>query len=324
MRRKRIIIILLSLFLLVAMVPFLVKIIYGEGQHSLYIIYIPKVNQGTDFWSAVIAGAEMAAKENEVILEVNAPRDETDIERQNQLVLEAIDKNPDAIVVSPNSYVDNEEVLIKVKENGINLIYIDSDTSRDLKDAIVATDNYQAGRKMGEYVKKSLDNESVIAIVAHVRNSSTAIEREQGFRDAIGEYEKQIVEVAYSNSDYDTAFNETIKLINKYDVNVLACLNEYSAVGAARAVKEMGLRDKVTMIGFDNSMEEIGLLEEGVFSAIVVQRAYSMGYLGIETAVNCVKGKKVEKNTDSGSLLITRETMYDPENQEVLFPFYGD
>ena len=188
----------------------------------------------------------------------------------------------------------------------------------------MATDNYEAGRKMGEYVKGNLTKKSVIGIVAHVKNSSTAIERERGFRDAIGEYEPQIVEVAYSNSDYDKASTETKKLLDKYNIDVLACLNEYSAVGAARAVKELGLKDDIIMIGFDNSIEEIQLLEEGVFSAIIVQRAYSMGYLGIETAVACIREKEVESNIDSGSLLITKETMYDVENQEVLFPFYGN
>ncbi len=101
-------------------------------------------------------------------------------------------------------------------------------------------------------------------------------------------------------------------------------MNENSAVGAARAVVEKGLGGKIIMIGFDNSTEEIKLLEAGVFSAIVVQRAYSMGYLGIETAVKSVTQDTWSVNIDSGSLLITKDNMYNPENQEVLFPFYGD
>ncbi len=322
--KNRIRIVLLLSFLVIAAVFITNKFVYNEGSKSLQIIYIPKVNDGSDFWSSVIAGAEMAAKENEAKLEVIAPKDETDILRQNELILQAIDKKPDAIVVSPGSYEENIDVLKKVKAAGIKLIYIDSGTRENIQDSIVATDNYEAGRKMGEYVKKSLDASSVIAIVAHVKNSSTAIEREQGFRDAIGNHEAQIAEVAYSNSDAVKAYDETKRLIKKYNIDVLACLNEYSAVGAARAVKELGLNDKITIIGFDNSTEEIQLLEEGVFSAIVVQRAYSMGYLGIETAVSCIKGKSTKTNIDSGSLLITKDTMYDTENQEVLFPFYGD
>lgn len=324
MRRKTILMILLSALMMIIVAVCAIKFISTDNKEALSIIYIPKEIAGSDFWSSVIAGANMAAKENEVDLEVIAPNKETDIQRQNELILEAIDKKPDAIAVSPNSNEENLEALTKVKEAGIKLIYIDSATSESIQDAIVATDNYEAGKKMGESIKDEIKDDSVIAIVAHVKNSSTAMQREQGFRDALGEHASQIVEVAYSNSDYDKAYTETKILLRKYKVDFLACLNEYSAVGAARAVKELNLNGKVTMIGFDNSMEEIELLEEGVFSAIVVQRAYSMGYLGIETAVRCIRDDSTNINIDSGSLLITKDSMYDVENQEVLFPFYGN
>lgn len=325
MKKKRTTFIILGASILMVLIAIIaIRTIYHGRNSTLSIIYIPKVIDGSDFWSSVIAGAEMAAKENEAVLQVIAPDDEMDIERQNELILEAIEKQPDAIVVSPNSYDANLEALRKVKEAGIKLIFIDSAVTEDIQDAIVATDNYEAGRKMGEYIKGDLDETSVVAIVSHVKNSSTAIERERGFRDALGDYQSQIVEVVYSDSDYDKANVKAKELLEKYKIDYLACLNEYSAVGAAWAVKELGLTDQVTMIGFDNSNEEIKLLEEGVFSAIVVQRAYSMGYLGIETAVKCIRGKEKNINIDSGSLLITKDTMYDTENQEVLFPFYGN
>lgn len=324
MRKKKLFIILLSSLLVIAVIVGAFKVFYNNNQAPLHIIYIPKEINGSDFWNSVIAGAQMAAKENGVTLDVIAPKVETDIERQNELILQAIDEKPDAIVVSPISNSENLEDLKKVKAAGIKLIYIDSATTENIQDAIVATDNYEAGRKMGEFVKDSLNKNSVIAIVSHVKNSSTAIEREQGFRDAIGDYASQIVEVAYSNSEYEKAYEETKRLIKKYNVNVLACLNEHSAVGAARAVKEMGLEKKISLIGFDDSTEEIKFLEEGVFSAIVVQRAYSMGYLGIETAVHCVRERSSDVSSiDSGSLLVTKDTMFDVENQEALFPFYG-
>ncbi len=324
MEKRKIFIIIAAVLIAAAGIVFTVKIIVDTRTEMPYVIYIPKRKSGTDFWVSLIAGAEMAAKENEATLEIVAPEEETDIEGQNRRILEAIEKKPDVIVVSPNSLEKNLEVLKQVKKAGIRLIYIDSVTSENIQDAIVATDNYQAGRKMGEYAKKNIDKSSVIGIVSHVKNSSTAEEREKGFRDALGDYASQIVEVVYSNSSYDIGYQEAMKLLEKYDIDCLACLNENSAVGAARAVVEKGLGGEILMIGFDNSTEEIKFLEEGVFSAIVVQRAYSMGYLGIETAVKSITQDTWPANIDSGSLLITKDNMYDPENQEVLFPFYGN
>ena len=75
------------------------------------------------------------------------------------------------------------------------------------------------------------------------------------------------------------------------------------------------------MVGFDSSLEEIQFLESGVFDAIVVQRPLNMGYLGVSMAYQAARSIEVPKIVESGSVLITRETIYTEENQKLLFPF---
>ena len=77
------------------------------------------------------------------------------------------------------------------------------------------------------------------------------------------------------------------------------------------------------MVGFDNSIEDVQLLEEGVFVGIVVQKPFNMGYLGIEQAYKILKNEEFKVQLDSGSELITKENMYTEENQKLLFPFVG-
>ena len=105
------------------------------------------------------------------------------------------------------------------------------------------------------------------------------------------------------------------------DMNFIFGLNEYSAVGAARAVKAMGLEHQITMVGFDSSLEEVEMLEAGVFDAIVVQRPMNMGYLGVSMAYQISLSTEMPQDIDSGSVLITSDTIYTEENQKLLFPF---
>ena len=64
------------------------------------------------------------------------------------------------------------------------------------------------------------------------------------------------------------------------------------------------------------------MLETGEVDALIVQNPYAMGYLGVEYAWMLLKGEKVkETHIDTTTTLITRENMYNPENQKVLFPF---
>ena len=295
-----------------------------DADAPISVIYIPKTEiSSNDFWSSVLAGAEMAAKENNVNLEITSPTDELHVEEQNGLILEAIKKHPDVIAVSPSSRSENNEALSAVKAAGIKLIFIDSKTDEEIQDVCISTDNVVAGRKMAEPMLPTLSKESKIGIVSHVKNSSTAEERERGFREGLGDYASQVVDVVYSNSMKEVGLKVTKELLMREpDITYLACLNEDSAVGAARAVKELGMEEQICIVGFDNSTEEIIRLEEGVFSAIVVQKAFSMGYLGIENAARLARGETVDAYIDSGSVLITKENMYKEENQELLFPFY--
>jgi len=289
------------------------------------IVYIPKsIDETNEFWMALISGVKMASKEYNVNLTALAPKQEVDYEEQNKLIQEAIDKKPDAIMLSPLSYTENTNMAKEIKKNGIKLVFIDSEVNEDIADCIVSTDNFIAGEKMGSCMKKQLKEDTKIAVVSHVKTTSTAIDREKGVRYGLGSDENKIIEVVYSDSMYDKASNLTKELMEKYpDITMIAGFNEYSSVGAANAIKELGLEKQVKIVGFDNSLEEVELLEEGVFDSIVIQKPFNMGYFGLEQAVKLAKGEKCSKYLDSGSELITKENMYTTENQKMLFPFVG-
>lgn len=299
---------------------FLWKSYQGE---RFRIIYIPKVEDNdNDFWTQLLEGASMAAQENDAKLTVLAPKAENDYAGQVRLVEEAISRNPDAIILSPSSMTEITDAANQVVTAGIRLVLIDSELDQNLESAIVSTDNYEAGRKMGAFVAENLPENPVIGIVAHVRGSSTAAEREEGFRDGLGDAQSHVAATVFSDSDYEKAYAVTETLLETYpDMNVLVGLNEYSAVGAARAVRDMGRANEILMVGFDSSMEEIQMLEEGLFEAIVIQKPFNMGYLGVERTIGILHGELEPRQVDSGSELITKDNIYTEENQKLLFPF---
>lgn len=295
----------------------------GKVEKNYDIIYIPKVvDKNNDFWTSLIAGANMAAEEYGSHLQVVAGENESDVAGQSELIDWAIKQKPDAIAVSPCSYTETLESLKKVRASGILLVLIDSVVKEPVEDITVATDNEAAGEKLGKYGKDMLKKESEVVIVGHVKGTSTAIEREAGIRKGLGDMEPCVKEVVFCGSEYGKAYELTLNLIDKYPkLNMIFGLNEYSAVGAARAIRDSGLKGKIKMIGFDSSITEIQLMEEGVFSGIVIQKPFNMGYLGIEQTIKSLSGMEYEKSLDSGSKLITMDNLYTEENQKLLFPF---
>lgn len=299
-----------------------------ENSRKTRVVYIPKVRDDTnDFWTSLLEGAEMAAEENDVELTILAPGAEDDYDGQIRFIDKAISSNPDAILLSPSSMTKIDEAANRIVQADIRLVLVDSELSQNIQSMVVATDNVEAGKKMGQFLaerlKENQEKHPVIGVVAHVQGSSTAEKREEGFREGLGDLADCIVGTVFCDSNYDKAYEVTRELLMEHpDINALVGLNEYSAVGAARAVRDLGLADQISMVGFDSSIEEVSMLEEGLFDAIVVQKPFNMGYLGIEYTVALITGEAVPEMVDSGSELITKENMYTEENQKLLFPFW--
>lgn len=292
-------------------------------ERRMSLVYIPKVEDSTnDFWKALILGTKMAAKEYNADIEIKAPAEENDIERQNELLKEAISEEPDAILFSPSSFTESNDLLKEAKEKGIRISFIDSYTEEKVQDLTVATDNLEAGEKLGKFAATLLGPDDQIAIVAHVKGVSTAVEREEGFRKGLGDLEKNIVEVVYCDSQYEKSRKLTQELMEKYpNLKMVAGMNEYSSVGAARAVKAAGAKDRIQVVGVDSSQEAVQLMENGVFKGLVVQKAFKMGYIGVKETILMLRGKSYEKDINSGCELVTPDNMYDSEIEKLLFPF---
>ena len=187
-----------------------------EEERKLSLIYIPKVVDGTnDFWTSLIQGAEMAAKEYNADIRVWAPEEENDVAGQNKLIERAIEEKPDAILISPSSFTESDQLLKKAKEQGIHIAFIDSYTQEEVQDLTVATDNLEAGQILGRFAKDLVGTDDQIAIVSHVKGVSTAVEREKGFRTGLGSLKDNIVDVVYCDSQYDKSYELTKELMQK-------------------------------------------------------------------------------------------------------------
>ena len=306
--------------LLAVAIAFFVPRDNGEKREVVMIMKI--IDDSNDFWSAFAQGANMAAREYGVHLTIKGPDAETKYEEQGAMIEESIKEKPDAVILTPSDYIETQKYASKIEEAGILLVLADSVMEAEMGSCVVATDNIEAGRKMGEYIANNFKDASCIGIVGHVKGTSTATEREQGLREGLGKMEEKVAEVVFCDSDYRKAYQVTKEMLSRYpEMDVIAGLNEYSSVGAAKAVNDLGLAKKVRMIGFDSSIKEVEYLEDGTFQAIVVQKPLNMGYLCVEKTIQLLGKEQISETVDSGSVLITKETMYTKENQKLLFPF---
>lgn len=296
-----------------------------EKQPPRILVVLKTIDQTMEFWQITKAGIDVAAREFDVAVEVVGAPAESDISGQIQVVEERLKSREhlDAVVMAAADYNALVPVADRIKAKGIPLITIDSALNSNAPQSFIATDNTAAGRKAGEMLGELLPGGTRVAIIGHVKGTSTAIEREQGVKQGLGEaFKERLIGTYFCDGIQEKAYEIAGELLRKNpDIGGIAGLNEPSTLGAAKAIKELGLSGKIKLVGFDNSIPEVKLIEEGVIQGTVVQKPFSIGYLGIKTAVQLLKGKPVEKRIDTGSQIITKQNMYTIENQKLLFPF---
>jgi ribose transport system substrate-binding protein len=288
-------------------------------------VIIKSTDASIEFWQVLIDGVNEAAQEFDTNVQVWGSKTETDVDEQIALVEKAIENRPDAIILAANDFDRLVPISEKVRKSGIKLIIVDSGINSDVAQSIVATDNVKAGKEAGQAMQQQIIGPAKVAIISYVKNAASHIDREKGVREVLGNNPNvDLLDTYYVEGSEQNAYLKAKEILQKHtDVLGIIGLNEPTTVGAGRAIEELALKDRVKLIGFDSSINEIKLLDEGVMKATVIQRPFQMGYLSIKTAVEVVKGKKVSRFIDTGSLIITKQNMYEEENQKLLFPFVG-
>lgn len=276
-----------------------------------------------NYWTVVKMGAEAAGKEFGVNVDFNGPTDENDIAGQIQMVDEAINENVDALVLAASDYTKLVDVAEKAVSQNIPVIIIDSDIHSDRTKSFIGTDNIDAGKLLGETLIEKVGESCNIAIMSFVKGAASSDQRDEGLLGVLNKHSSiKVLSSVYCNSDENIAEQLTKKLVQDFPaIDAVICTNAYGTVGTARAIEKLGLSGKVKVIGFDSTPEEVSFMEKDVIQALVIQNPFSMGYLGVKYALDAIKDVTIEKRINTGSTVIDKENMYQPENQKLVFPF---
>jgi ribose transport system substrate-binding protein len=286
------------------------------------VTLIVKMQSG-DYWKTVRMGAEAAAKEFNVNLNVLEPKDEEDVSGQIALVSQAVREGAAAIVLAANDFNALTEVVEQASSQRIPVITIDSEVNSSKVRSFIGINNYDAGRKAGRKLIELTGDHGKIAIMSNGKDSRNSEQRERGLMEEIAQYPGvEVLKKEYCFSDKKLCGEQTRKIIAEHEqIDGIIALNAISSLGVANEIQGLGLAGKVKVITFDNTPEDIEFLQEGIIQATIIQNPFSMGYLGVKYAAEANEGKKVPESVDTGTKVIDQENMFWSDNQKLLFPF---
>src|SRR5712692_705481 len=296
----------------------------GGGGGAAAKPFIPMISKGFQhqFWQAVKQGAEKAATQYNVTITFEGPENESQVDKQIEMLQAAISKKPQALCFAALDSKAAIPLLQKAKDQNIPVIGFDSGVDSDIPLATAATDNIKAAGAAADKMASLIGGSGEVAIVAHDQTSRTGIDRVKGFTDQIkNKYPNiKIVATQYGGGDQlkSTDLTKAILQANPNLKGVFGA-NEGSAIGVLNGVKESGKTGKVVVIGYDSGQQQMDAIRAGTEAGAITQDPIGIGFKCVEAAVNAIAGKTLSKNIDTGFKWYDKTNIDNPDIAALLY-----
>lgn len=229
-------------------------------------------------------------------------------ETQASQVEDFITRGVDLLIINP---VDSDAIgtsVMACNEANIPVITVTRASNAGTVVQHLDIDNKEAGRLDAEQLLKDLDGKGKVAILEGIAGSSSAIEREEGFVDALKGSEVEVVTSLTANYSREEGATVTEDILQSNpELDAIYAHNDEMALGAVRAVAAAGRSAEIKIYGIDATDDALVAVENGEMAATVQQQPDLQIETALENAIKYLGGETLEPLVNIPLKLIVKE-----------------
>ena len=304
-----------------------------EGRHSTKeVFYLISVNQALPYWQSAAAGFKKAAAEYKVTARVVGP-DGHDPQAELTELNNAVAAKAGGILISVSDAAVLKPGIDAAVSAGIPVITIDSDAAGSRRLYFIGTNNLEAGRLGGQRVVEKLGTKGNVVVFTFTGQPNTE-ERLKGIKDVFSSHpDLKIVDVVDIKADPKTAFDKTQEftaLTGAKQIDAFICLDSASGKPVSDAVARVSGAKRL-VIAWDVSPDTLAAIKAGTIDATVVQKPFTMGYVGLKMMDQIFHDQPVQPTKDFStdpfspypSFVDTGTSLVDQSNVDVYLEAAG-
>lgn len=256
-------------------------------------VILPHFDDG--YWMLIEEGIEQSGEKLKkscgMDIKILKPQLNYNIPQMVELLKQQIAAKVDVLVVQGN---EDEEYIDTLKEawsEGIQIICVDTDIKSFPEHLYIGTDNYEAGKMLGEELINVTDGEANVALISGEPGFSNLEERLEGLQDAVKDYPKiHLGDVQYDNYDGLTVMKMYYQ--NTEGADTIVFLEGTGGVTISSQLKQ---RDDQYehILGFDAFYGVIS----GAIDGIIKQDTNMMGEQVVEEIANFIRNGEYSSET---------------------------
>jgi ribose transport system substrate-binding protein len=291
--RKRIIVLLMILAIVFSTVDYSLAAKKGNIR-----IGVSVMTMQYPFFRDIVAGIRSKAGKK-VTLNVNDAN--LNLQTQISAVENFVAQEVDAIILNAVDGNGISSALDAAKKARIPVITVDMRPVKGTFVTYIGSDNKLGGKLAGKYavncISKNIKGDVKVVLFMNPL-SSASVERIDGFKEVI-QKAGNVKIVAEKGADTREKFMAAMEdiLIAHPDVNMVFSYSAQGGLGAYDAIVSAGKQDRVAVIGFDATDEEVKEIKKGgAYKASVIQFPKLLGEMCLDSALKVINGKKIPKD----------------------------
>lgn len=225
-----------------------------------------------------------------------------DAAEQIQIIEGLIAQQVDAICVVPFSVEALEPVLKKARARGIVVISHEASSQVNADAILEAFENASYGRHLMDHLATAMNKEGEYATFVGSLTSKSHnewVDAAVAHQKAIYPNMKLVANKVEDNDDQNQAYQKTKQLLTAYpNLKGIQGSAMSTAPGAALAVEELGLQDRVNVVGTSLVSVTGQYLESGAAKLISFWKPDDAGYVMCKMAVRLLEGGEIKDGTD--------------------------
>jgi len=285
----------------------------GDSSGGIKIAYIVKA-KSDEFWTTMEKGAYAYAEVKGVELSFQAPEKETDVEKQVQMIENAITKGFDAIILSAADSKSMIPSIVKANQANIPVILVNDTVDEEALAAeggkvetYVGIDQYEAASLAGGYAAENIKDGKILYLEG-ISGVKAHEDRLNGFKDQVTGF--KVVASQTAKCDRNEGFNVMQNVLSANpEVNVVWSINAEMGQGAVQAIEQGGFSGKVQVFDFDATSDDIEAIKKGTLTGTVAQYPNLQAEAAIQACLDVLDGKTLEAHTKTKAELITAENV---------------
>jgi ribose transport system substrate-binding protein len=251
-------------------------------------------------WIQAAEGAEAAAKEFGLELEVVAPVVSNNNDEQIQLVEQAIAKKKDILILTPADSTGIVPAVTQLNEANIPVINlntkINNESGKANSETFVVADNITCATLCATELAKLAGEQGEAIILQGPSGGQVTIDLTKGAEDTFAKYPGiKIVDKKDAKFDRATGYKTTQDMLQAHpNLKIIFSCNDEMALGAVQALDEAGKLQDIVVGGIDGNQDALASIKAGKMKVTVFKNFWLQAYTAVEAAAKFLDGQKLE------------------------------